>query len=48
MEELKSDGTLAEFEYRLQEAQAQRMRAEDLFYGYAPDSEDDDDLRVAL
>jgi len=44
MEHLDPEVPLEELEYRLQELQAQRMRAEDLFNGYAALAEDDDEL----
>jgi hypothetical protein len=44
MENLDPDVALEELEYRLQELQAQRMRAEALFNGYAGLAEDDDEL----
>jgi hypothetical protein len=46
MANLEANETLGELEYLLQERQAERVRAEQLFYGYQdedPDDDDDDD-----
>jgi hypothetical protein len=44
MANLEANETLDELEYRLQERAAERVRAEQLFYGYeAADADDDDD-----